>query len=110
MTLQEGIFWLAVVCLAVAAWYSFIVMPRQRNFKRHQKYVTALRIGDEVITYSGIIGIISELDEEVGVAKIKIAEGVEVKIITAAILQEYDPNEIEKNAKIGLGKPNTAGE
>lgn len=100
---MEFIFFLTIALLVMAAYYALVVMPRQYAFKKHQKYVTSLEVGNEVITSGGLIGTITELDAEVGVAKIRLAEGLEVRIITAAIIQAYDPVEIEHNAKRGLG-------
>jgi len=100
---MEAIFFLAILLLIMAGYYSLVVMPKQHDFKKHQSYVSTLNVGDEVITHGGLIGTITELDVEVGIVRITIAEGVEVRIITAAVLQQYIPQEIERNAKIGLG-------
>jgi preprotein translocase subunit YajC len=102
---MEFIFFLTIALLVIAAYYALVFMPRQYAFKKHQKYVTSLEVGDEVITSGGLIGTITELDVEVGIAKIRLAEGLEVRIVAAAILQAYDPAEIERNAKLGLGIP-----
>jgi preprotein translocase subunit YajC len=99
---MEEVFWLTIILLFIGGYYALVVMPKQRAFKKHQKYVVTLQEGDEVITYGGLIGTITELDAEVGVAKIRIADGLEVRIITAALVQQYDPEEIAHNAKIGL--------
>jgi len=100
---MDAIFFGAIILLIVAGYYSLVVMPKQSAFRRHQHYVTSLQVGDQVITHGGLIVTITELDAEVGVARVRLADGVEVRIITAALLQHYDPAEIEKNAKLGLG-------
>jgi preprotein translocase subunit YajC len=102
---MEAIFFLTIALLVIAAYYSLVVMPRQSAFRKHHKYVTSLEVGNDVITSGGLIGTITELDVEVGVAKIKFAEGFEVRIIAAAIIQAYNPEEIARNAKLGLGIP-----
>lgn len=88
----EYMFWLTIGLLFIAGYYSLVYFPKQRAFKKHQEYVTTLQEGEEVITHSGIIGVITELDKEVGVAKVRIAEGIEVRMIAAALIQRYDPN------------------
>ena len=100
---MQYIFWATIIMLFVAGYYSFAFLPKQRSFKRHQRYVLSLNEGDQIITYGGIIGTITELDAEVGVAKISIADQVEVRIVTAAILQPYDPELIARNAQMGIG-------
>lgn len=100
--MQESIFVIFVLLLGLGAWYSFSTLPRQRAFKKHQDFVLSMNVGDEVITYSGIIATITELDQEVGVAKVKLAEGVEVRMLTAAILRPYDPEEMARNMEMAL--------
>jgi preprotein translocase subunit YajC len=90
---MEYVFYLTIILIIIAGYYSLFVMPKQYAFKKHQQYVLSLKVGDEVITHGGIIGTITELDEEVGVAKILIAPGVEVRIVAAALVRQYDPAE-----------------
>lgn len=101
---MDAIFFLTIILIIMAGYYSLVVMPKQRDFKKHQQYVMTLNEGDEVITYGGIIGIVTELDVEEGVAKVQIAPGIEVRIITAALVRQYDPNEIAKNARMGIAE------
>jgi preprotein translocase subunit YajC len=82
--------------LFIAGYYSLVYFPKQRAFKKHQEYVTTLREGEEVITHSGIIGVITELDKEVGVAKVRIAEGLEVRMVAAALIQRYEPADTDE--------------
>lgn len=107
--MEQSLFWLAMGLIVLAGYYSLVIMPKQRNFKRHQNYVASMRVGEEVITYSGIIGTITELDAEDGIAKVRLAEGVEVRMLTAAILRRYDPEEIARNAQMGLEGQKNAG-
>ena len=64
----------------------------------------ALHKGDEVVTYGGIIGRIVEIDAERGTARLEIAEGVTITLLTAALQQVYNPDEIAYNARIGISK------
>ena len=100
---MDTAFWITIILLMVAGYWSLVIFPKQRNYKKHQKFVVEMGVGQEVITYSGIIGTITELDVESGVARVKLAEGVEVRMLTAAILRPYDPEEIERNARMALG-------
>lgn len=102
--MEQSIFWLTIALLIIAGYYSLVFFPKQRAFRKHQSYVMSIRLGDEVITHGGLIGTVTEIDEEVGVAKIELAPGLEVRIIAAAILQVYDPAEIEANHKMALGQ------
>ena len=89
-----------ILLLIIAAYWSLAVLPRQQAFKKHQRYIRQLRVGDEVVTYGGLIGTLTQLEPDKGEAVIRLAENVEVRIITAAITQPYNPQELAHNAQI----------
>ncbi|MBC7869740.1 MAG: preprotein translocase subunit YajC [Chitinophagaceae bacterium] len=89
-----------VMLLALGAWWSMVTFPKQRDFQKRQRFARALAQGDEVITYGGIVGKVIEI--EAGVASVEIADGVVVRMITAALMQPFDPEEIARNARMGL--------
>ncbi len=91
-----------IIILLLAAYWSLVLFPRQREFKKHNKMVTTLRPGEEVITFGGIIGIIQEVDSEAGVAHVQIAEGVTVRCITASLTRPYIPDDVSLSARIGI--------
>ena len=91
-----------VMVLALGAYWSMVTFPKQRDFQKRQRFARALVEGDEVITYGGIVGTVRDLDAENGLAYVEIAEGVVIRLITAAIMQPYDPEEIALNARKGL--------
>ena len=95
---------ITIVIIFIAGYWSLVTFPKQRAYKKHVKYVQTLDVGDEIITFGGLIGTITEIDEEVGVAKLRIAENLEVKILTAALQQPYDPEEIARNIQMAQEK------
>jgi preprotein translocase subunit YajC len=100
--MQEFAAFSLVMILALVAYWAMIVFPRQRAFKKHNQLVLALKEGDEVITAGGIIGTVASMDSEAGVAYVKVAEGIELKMITASLSRPYVPEEIALSAKIGV--------
>ena len=84
-----------------------VIFPRQRDFQKRQKFARALSAGDEVVTYGGIIGRVLAVDAEQGVAQVEIADGVVVRLITAAIMQPYEPEAIASAARRGLESDTT---
>ncbi len=100
--MQEFALLAFVLLLALAAWWSLVTFPKQRDFSKRQEFARSLAAGDEVITYGGIIGKVLAIDAEMGVATVEIAEGVQVRLITAALMQPYDAEEIAENARKGL--------
>ena len=62
----------------VLIFYFLIWRPQSRRAKQQKDLIAALRVGEEVMTSSGIIGKITELDGTQ--VKIEIATGVEVRM------------------------------
>ena len=91
-----------IVILLLGAYWSLVIFPKQRAFKQHNQYIHTLGVGDEVITFGGIVGAITGLDAEAGIAYVKIAEGVEVKVLTAALSRPYDADDVALNAQVGV--------
>ena len=97
-----------ILLLGMAAYWSFSLMPRQRDFAKRQEMARSLVEGDEVITAGGLVGKVMRIDSENGVSYVEVAEGLQLRILTAALLDRYDPAEIAKNAKMGRKDPKTA--
>jgi preprotein translocase subunit YajC len=91
-----------VMLLGLGAYWAMVIFPKQRDFSKRQKYVRSLNAGDEVVTYGGIIGRVVEIDAANGVAHVEVAEGVVMRLVTAALIQRYDPAEFARAAQIGV--------
>ena len=91
----------AILALVLGAYWALIVFPKQRAFQHKQKLARSLRAGDEIVTYGGIVGVIIDIDADRGVSIVEIADGVRVKLLTAALQQVYDQDEIAWNARLG---------
>src|SRR5213080_4471930 len=100
--MAEFVAFSVIIILLLGAYWSMVVFPKQRAFKKHNVYVQTLKPGDEVITFGGIIGTITSMDADAGVAYVKIAEGVEVKVITASLTRPYVPDEVALHARVGI--------
>ncbi len=93
---------LMILSLIAAAYWALVVLPKQQSFRQHQRYIRQLKVGDQVITYGGLIGTITELDADRGEASVRLADNVEVRVITAAITQPYNPEALAASAQIGI--------
>ena len=102
---MQIIFSLLIILLIVAAYWALMVFPKQREYKKHIKYLNTIDVGDEVITYGGMIGTVTSIDDEIGVATLQIADGLEVRILTAAINRRFDPDELRQNLRLAQGLP-----
>jgi|GEM_PF-252129 len=92
----------AFLALGLGAYWTMVVFPKQREFQHKQKIVRSLHVGDEVVTYGGIVGKILDIDVDKGISFVEIADGVTIKLLTVALQHVYDPTEIAYNAQIGM--------
>jgi preprotein translocase subunit YajC len=88
--------------LGLGAYWTMVLFPKQRDFQKRQRFARELSVGDEVITYGGIIGKVIDIHADEGIAYVEIAEGVIIRLITAALMQPYDREEIARNARTGI--------
>jgi preprotein translocase subunit YajC len=102
VAMQEFVAFSIILLLLMGAYWSMVVFPKQRAFKKHNILVRDLKPGDEVITYGGIIGTITRMEADSGVAYIEIAQGVEVKVLTAALSRPYEPEEVALHSQVGI--------
>jgi preprotein translocase subunit YajC len=87
------------IFLLIGGYYSFVVLPRQRAFKKHYEVVSSIKVGQEVVTSGGLIGTIKRIDAEAGIATVELAPGMEVRVLVMAINQEFDPEGLAESAQ-----------
>lgn len=63
--------------------YWFLLRPQQQRSRKQRDLASNLSVGDEVMTTSGMYGIVREVEDESVV--IEISEGVEVRFVKAAV-------------------------
>ncbi len=100
--MQELLLVGVILALAMGAYWAMVLFPRQRDFQKRQLMARELVEGDEIITFGGIIGKVRSIDAKMGIAEVEIADGVRVRLVIAAMVQRYDPEEIARNAQMGL--------
>jgi preprotein translocase subunit YajC len=83
----------AVVVLLV-----LMVLPQWQARRRRQKQMAQMGVGSEVMTIGGIIGKVTYLNKEENRARIEIAPGVEIDVVSNAISRPIEPPETEPSA------------
>ena len=104
----SSLFSLLPLALIFVLFYFLLIRPQQRRAKQHKQMVAAMKIGDEVATNGGLLGRVTDLDDNS--VTLKVATGVNVQVQRHAIAQmipkgafkELDGG--EKKSK-GAGKP-----
>lgn len=69
--------------LMIGIFYLLVLLPMRRRQKKVQDFQAALKVGDKVITTSGIYGEITKLDEQS--VQVQIADKVRINVARAAI-------------------------
>jgi preprotein translocase subunit YajC len=71
--------------------YFLVIMPQQRQRKKLQEMLGAVKNGDKVITTSGIYGTINGIDGDTFI--LKVADNVKIRVARAAIAQVEAPED-----------------
>jgi preprotein translocase subunit YajC len=71
--------------LLAVAFYFLIIRPQQQRQRQQRDLMSALKVGDRVMTASGIFGTVQSMDADA--VTLRIAEGVDVEFARAAVSQ-----------------------
>ena len=71
--------------LIFAIMYFIIIRPQQKKAKEHNKMVSELKRGDQVLTQGGIIGKITKVKDESEI-EVEIASNTKVRMIKSTIV------------------------
>ena len=82
------VLWLVAL---LAAFFFLIVRPQRRQMTAHRALVESLAVGDELISTSGIIGVVRALHDET--LDLEIAAGVVIKLARGAVGNRIAPPE-----------------
>lgn len=83
----DWLFWIVMMVLMIV----FLYVPQWMNRRRRQQQERELAVGDRIITIGGFIGTLTRYDREANIARIRLAEGVEVDILPGAISGKHAP-------------------
>ncbi len=70
--------------LVLGIFYFIILVPMKRRQKKVQQFLSALKVGDRVVTNGGIHGTVTKVDD--GVLQLQIAQNVRIQISRNAIV------------------------
>lgn len=71
--------------ILIAAMFLFMYIPRWMARRQRKQQEAALAVGDQVLTIGGLIGTLTSIDSEKNIARLRVAEGVEIEILIGAI-------------------------
>lgn len=76
---------LVPVLLMFGIMYLIVVLPQQRQRKRHMQMLAALKNGDKIVTTGGIYGTVNGIDGDTVI--LKVADQVKIRVARSAIAQ-----------------------
>lgn len=79
-----------IIILICGGLFGVLIIPKQRELKRHTQLVASLAVGDEVMTGTGIYGTITRLEPDF--AYLEIAPTVVIKLARRAVASKVEPS------------------
>ncbi len=96
--------------------YFLMIRPQQRKMKAHQALLRSLKVGDTVVTASGIHGAVALVDDDERVVWVEVAPEVELKVARSAITERIpsgddlsDDEDLEDLEDLDLDDPDDMG-
>jgi len=84
--LPSGLTSLIPMVLIFAVFYFLLLRPQEKRRKEREKLVGEVKKGEEVLTNSGIYGIVIKVSENDPNIEIEIAKDVRIKVLKSAIV------------------------
>ena len=81
----SSLFSLLPLLLIFVLFYFLLIRPQQRRAKQHKTMVAALKVGDEVASNGGLLGKVTDVDDNF--VTMEIAPGINVKVQRHAVAQ-----------------------
>jgi len=74
---------LLVLILLFVVMYAAMIRPQQKRARAHQQLISAVQVGDEVMTTAGIFGTVTAVEGDV--ISVEISPGVNMRVARAGI-------------------------
>lgn len=72
------------IVLVMAIFFFLVILPMRRRQAKVQAFLSALKVGDKVITSGGIYGVVTRVDDTV--LQLQIADKVRIDVARSAIV------------------------
>jgi len=80
---------LALPLLMLVGFYFLLIRPQRNKQRAQQAMLSALDVGDDVMTSGGIFGTVIDIDEDEGVVTVEIAPNTRIKMLRQGISQRF---------------------
>ena len=72
------------IILFLGIFYFVIGRPQQRKLKEHKTFLDALKRGDQVVTSSGILGVVTGITDTV--VTLEVSDNVRLRVLKSQVL------------------------
>lgn len=104
--IQSGWSSMVPMVLIFAVFYFLLIRPQEKRRREQQNILSTVKKGEEILTNSGIFGIVTKINDSDNTVSVQIAKDVEIKILKASISDITSrPKEVNKKlpAKLNAG-------
>lgn len=98
---QSPIFMIGWIVIMIAVFYFLLIRPQQKREKERRGMISGVKSGDRIVFGGGFMGTVANVKEKT--LMVKIADGVKVEILRAAIVQVLGKDEEPDSAKLAEG-------
>jgi preprotein translocase subunit YajC len=95
--------YLFILVLLVMMWF-LLIRPQRRRQTESQRMLNSLEVGKEIVTAGGLYGTITALEDDE--ARVRIADGVEVRVAKRAIAgvlsEDEEPEALDEETPANL--------
>ncbi len=110
--MQSSMTSLVPILLIFMVFYFLLIRPQEKKRREHEKLISTVKRGEEVVTQAGIYGVVSKVTEASETVEITIAKDVDIKILKSSItniigrkdLINSDKTEVKSTSKAASSK------
>ena len=90
---------LLIIVALFGLMYFLMIRPQRAKAQQQQQMLSAVAVGDEILTVGGVYGIVQEIepDEDGGDLIVEIAEGIHVRIARKALATVVKPDDEDED-------------
>jgi len=77
---------LAPLIFIFVIFYFLLIRPQQKRLKAHREMIGELKKGDKIITAGGVLGTVTNVNDDI--VKVTIADGVRIQVKRDTILEQ----------------------
>ncbi len=97
--------WTSIIpmVLIFIVFYFLLIRPQEKRRKQQESLIGSVKKGEEVLTTSGIFGIVNKINDADHTVEVEIAKGITVKFLKTAIADILSRRKEEKSNKQNKG-------